>query len=130
MNNACLALALMACATSALAQSAPRIDIQQSGSTQRLQAVSPVSDVVVWASGTGGTFAVTTDGGVTWRAGRVPGFLQAHVGKPAEADLAATLANDDTEDPRGRAGRLHLQQEPGHAADGPRAWPLGQAAHV
>ena len=73
MSNAFLALALMACATSALAQSAPRIDIQQSGSTQRLQAVSPVSDVVVWASGTGGTFAVTTDGGVTWRAGRVPG---------------------------------------------------------
>lgn len=46
---------------------------QQSGTTQRLQAVSPVSDKVVWASGTGGTFAVTTDGGATWRAGRVPG---------------------------------------------------------
>jgi Uncharacterized protein related to plant photosystem II stability/assembly factor len=28
---------------------------------------------VVWASGRGGTFAVTTNGGATWRSGVVPG---------------------------------------------------------
>ncbi|HXI21190.1 MAG TPA: hypothetical protein VNH46_08905, partial [Gemmatimonadales bacterium] len=38
---------------------------QVSGTTQRLQAVSAVDDKVVWASGTGGTFALTRDGGQT-----------------------------------------------------------------
>jgi photosystem II stability/assembly factor-like uncharacterized protein len=32
-----------------------------------------VNDLVVWVSGVGGTYALTTDGGVTWRAGVVPG---------------------------------------------------------
>ncbi len=41
--------------------------------SQGLIAVSPVNKHVVWASGRGGTFAVTTDGGATWRAGVVPG---------------------------------------------------------
>jgi photosystem II stability/assembly factor-like uncharacterized protein len=45
---------------------------QQSGTTNRLQAVSPVSPRIVWASGMGGTYTVTTDGGDTWRAGVVP----------------------------------------------------------
>jgi photosystem II stability/assembly factor-like uncharacterized protein len=44
-----------------------------SGTTNRLQAVSPVSSRVAWASGVGGTYAVTTDGGKTWRAAVVPG---------------------------------------------------------
>lgn len=44
-----------------------------SNTTQRLQAVSAVSDKVVWASGTGGTFVVTKDGGRTWKAGKVAG---------------------------------------------------------
>ncbi len=35
--------------------------------------MSPVNSRVVWASGRGGTFVVTTDGGQTWRAGVVPG---------------------------------------------------------
>jgi photosystem II stability/assembly factor-like uncharacterized protein len=51
----------------------PTLTPQQSGTTQRLQAVSPVSPRVVWASGVGGTYAVTTDGGETWRARVVPG---------------------------------------------------------
>src|SRR2546428_2366301 len=53
--------------------SAPTLTPQQSGTTNRLQAVSPVNDQVVWASGVGGTYTVTTDGGQTWRAGVVPG---------------------------------------------------------
>jgi len=52
---------------------APNLTPQQSGSTNRLQAISPVSERVVWASGVAGTFAVSTDGGDTWSAGVVPG---------------------------------------------------------
>lgn len=52
--------------------SAPRLAMQTSGTTALLQAVSPVSDRVVWASGHAGTWAITTDGGTTWRASRVP----------------------------------------------------------
>ena len=51
----------------------PTLTPQQSGTLNRLQAVSPVSDKVVWASGTGGTFVRTTDGGKTWKVGVVPG---------------------------------------------------------
>ncbi|MFL5401817.1 MAG: WD40/YVTN/BNR-like repeat-containing protein [Gemmatimonadales bacterium] len=50
----------------------PTLTPQSSGTTNRLQAVSPVNDQVVWASGTGSTFVVTTDGGRTWRSGVVP----------------------------------------------------------
>lgn len=51
----------------------PTLVPQRSGTTNRLQAISPVSPQVAWASGTGGTYAVTIDGGATWRAGVVPG---------------------------------------------------------
>jgi photosystem II stability/assembly factor-like uncharacterized protein len=46
---------------------------QNSGTTQRLQAVSVVSDKIAWASGTGGSFVLTRDGGTTWLTGTVPG---------------------------------------------------------
>ena len=51
----------------------PILTPQRSGATNRLQAISPVSPQVAWASGTGGTYAVTIDGGATWRTGVVPG---------------------------------------------------------
>jgi len=51
----------------------PRQTPQVSGTTNRLQAVSPVNARVVWASGIGGTYAVTTNGGETWRTAVVPG---------------------------------------------------------
>jgi photosystem II stability/assembly factor-like uncharacterized protein len=51
----------------------PKLSPQSSGTTNRLQAVSPVNADVVWASGVGGTFVVTTDAGETWKAGVVPG---------------------------------------------------------
>jgi photosystem II stability/assembly factor-like uncharacterized protein len=35
--------------------------------------VSAVSESVVWASGSGGTFLRTTDGGANWKAGKIPG---------------------------------------------------------
>src|SRR4029077_3970231 len=51
----------------------PTLTPQQSGTTNSLQAISPVNARVAWASGTSGTYVVTTDGGETWRAGVVPG---------------------------------------------------------
>jgi len=51
----------------------PKLTAQASGTTQGLIAVSPVNPRVVWASGRGGTFVVTTDGGTHWKAGVVPG---------------------------------------------------------
>jgi photosystem II stability/assembly factor-like uncharacterized protein len=51
----------------------PTTTPQQSGTTNRLQAVSPVDENVVWASGKGGTYAVTTDGGAKWTSHVVPG---------------------------------------------------------
>jgi photosystem II stability/assembly factor-like uncharacterized protein len=51
----------------------PTLTPQNSGTTQLLISVSPVNSQVVWASGTGGTYVVTTNGGNTWKAGVVPG---------------------------------------------------------
>jgi photosystem II stability/assembly factor-like uncharacterized protein len=46
---------------------------QPSDSTASLRGVSAVDDTVCWASGAGGTFLRTTDGGRTWRRGTVAG---------------------------------------------------------
>jgi photosystem II stability/assembly factor-like uncharacterized protein len=81
MSKRSVALSLMAlCAlgTVGLAEGhskphRPTLTPQVSGTTQGLIAVSPVDSRVVWASGRGGTFVVTTNGGQTWRAGVVPG---------------------------------------------------------
>jgi photosystem II stability/assembly factor-like uncharacterized protein len=51
----------------------PTVTAQSSGTAERLQAISPVNNRVAWASGTGGTFALTTDGGAHWHSGVVPG---------------------------------------------------------
>jgi photosystem II stability/assembly factor-like uncharacterized protein len=49
---------------------------QTSGTTASLRGIAAVNDRVAWASGTGGTYVVTTDGGATWKAGHVPGAEQ------------------------------------------------------
>src|SRR5690348_984969 len=46
---------------------------QKSNTTASLHGLSIVNANVVWASGTGGTFVRTMDGGETWQAGTVPG---------------------------------------------------------
>lgn len=67
------AIALTFVITSTLCFSQPTLTPQNSGTTNRLQAISPVNSKVVWASGVAGTYALTTDGGATWHAGVVPG---------------------------------------------------------
>jgi photosystem II stability/assembly factor-like uncharacterized protein len=51
----------------------PALTPQESGTSQRFFAVSPVNARVVWASADSGTFAVTVDGGANWRSAVVPG---------------------------------------------------------
>jgi photosystem II stability/assembly factor-like uncharacterized protein len=49
---------------------------QTSGTTASLRGISALSDRVAFASGTGGAWLVTKDGGATWQSGRVPGAEQ------------------------------------------------------
>src|SRR3954468_7849090 len=46
---------------------------QSGGTTASLRGIAAVNDRVAWASGTGGTYVVTSDGGATWNAAKVPG---------------------------------------------------------
>ena len=65
---------LVALASRGSAQSAPpTVTVQASPTSQLLVGLFPVNDRVVWASGAGGTWVLTTDGGEHWRAGVVPG---------------------------------------------------------
>lgn len=94
---------------------AQRLVRQQSGTTARLQAVSAVDERVAWASGTGGTWVVTTDGGTTWRAGVVPGadsleFRDVHAFDARRAVLLAAGPGDKS--------RIY------HTADGGSSWTL------
>ena len=79
----------------------PTLRVQHSGTTNRLQAISPVNSQVVWASGVGGTFVRTTDGGRHWRAGVVPGaellqFRDVHGVSASEAYLLAAGVGTDS----------------------------------
>lgn len=47
--------------------------LQVSGTTASLRGVGAISDSVVWASGSGGTWLRTVDGGEHWTSGVVPG---------------------------------------------------------
>ena len=92
------------------AVSSPTLTPQQSGTTNRLQAISPVSPRVVWASGVGGTYAVTTDGGAHWRAGVVPGAetLQFRDVEGVSATVAYLLAAGS-----GEASRIYKTEDGG-----------------
>jgi photosystem II stability/assembly factor-like uncharacterized protein len=107
--------ALVALFAGAAASPSPQITLQQSGTTQRLQAVSPVDDHVVWASGTGGTYVVTTDGGDHWRPGQVPGADSLEFRDVQGLDsLSAWLLAAGT----GAKSRIY------HTGDGGRTWTL------
>ena len=80
----------------------PTLTPQVSGTTSRLQAVSPVNSQVVWASGVAGTYARTTDGGDTWVSAQVPGAetLQFRDVQGVSADVAYLLASGGGTDSR------------------------------
>ncbi len=72
----------------------PTLETQESGTEALLQAVSPVSDDVVWVSGHQGTYARSVDGGTTWETAIVPGadtlqFRDVHAASASEAWLLA-----------------------------------------
>ena len=48
-------------------------NLQHSGVTASLRGAAAVTGKVAWASGTGGTWLRTEDGGATWLSGQVPG---------------------------------------------------------
>ena len=88
----------------------PTVEPQTSGTTVRLQAVWAVSPTIVWASGIGGTYVRTVDGGRTWRAGVVPGadsleFRDVHAWS---ADRAVLLAAGP-----GEKSRIYLTTDAG-----------------
>ncbi len=100
----------------------PVLTPQHSGTSVLLQAISPVSAEVVWASGHGGTWVRTLDGGATWEAGRVAGadamqFRDVHA---VSADTAWLMAAGNGDMSRifrtldgGRTWQLqHLNREP------------------
>ena len=81
-STACLGLATISTLSCAPAGAGGRAEStppaitrvhQASGTTALLQAVSVVSERVVWVSGHRGTYVRSTDGGAIWRAGVVPG---------------------------------------------------------
>ncbi|HEX5724975.1 MAG TPA: hypothetical protein VFX98_05890 [Longimicrobiaceae bacterium] len=88
---------------------------QASGTTASLRGISVVSADVAWASGSGGTFLRTTDGGRTWRADTVPGatgldFRDVHA---ADATTAYLMSAGD-----GALSRIYK------TTDGGRSWTL------
>ncbi len=102
-------------AVSAGSSAAQVLTPQTSNTTEALIGLHPVSDRVVWASGSGGTFLRTTDGGAHWTAGTVPGaeavqFRDVH----ALDSLTAWLLSI----PSGDSARIY------HTTDGGAHWTL------
>ena len=67
-NTVGLLLCILILGAAGLAQWTP----QQSGTKARFRGVSAISSMIAWASGSGGAFARTTNGGATWEASVVP----------------------------------------------------------
>lgn len=112
--RAAASLAILGCA-SAPPQPVPPTTLTEhaSGTTALLQAISIVDANVAWASGHGGTYALTTDGGATWTAAVVPGadtleFRDVHALDARTAWLLAAGAGD--------LSRIY------HTADGGATW--------
>jgi photosystem II stability/assembly factor-like uncharacterized protein len=98
----------------ALAGTAP-VAAQASGTHAHLQAVSVVSDTVVWVSGREGTYARTTDGGTTWMAAVVPGAEALEFRDVQAADERRALLLSAGPGDRSRVYRT---------TDGGRSWSL------
>lgn len=100
--------ATWSCAASENGQQAPSLRLdpvltaQASGVDARLIGISAVDENIVWISGTGGTYARTTDGGATWQAGVVPDAeaLQFRDVHAVDADTAYLLSIGEGEQSR------------------------------
>lgn len=88
----------------------PRLDMQASGTSVRLQAISAVDESVVWASGLGGTYVRTTNGGRSWAVGTVPGAdsLQFRDVHAVDANTAYLLSAGP-----GEASRIYKSEDAG-----------------
>ncbi|HEX8247593.1 MAG TPA: hypothetical protein VF599_05370 [Pyrinomonadaceae bacterium] len=67
-----------------------------------LRGLAVVNEKIIWASGTGGSFLKTTDGGKTWTVGKVPGAekLDFRDVEAFDADTAYLLSIGDGENSR------------------------------
>ncbi len=88
-------LALLAMPATAGAQWIP----QQSNTTAEFRGLVAVSPAVVWASGTRGRVARTTDGGTTWRLDTIPGAdsLDLRSVAPRSATMAVAMVAGEAE---------------------------------
>ncbi len=88
----------------------PTLEIQSSGVSVRLQAVSAADEAVTWASGLGGTYVRTTDGGNTWVSGVVAGAdsLQFRDVHAVDANTAYLLSAGP-----GEASRIYKTRDAG-----------------
>ncbi|MGC2236659.1 MAG: YCF48-related protein [Pyrinomonadaceae bacterium] len=80
-----------------------------------LRGLSVVNENIIWASGTGGTFLKTTDGGKTWTVGKVPDAekLDFRDVEAFDADTAYLLSIGE-----GESSRIYK------TTDGGRSWKL------
>ena len=110
-----MTIGLVASPAQRAAGQGPTVTIQTSGTGNRLISVSPVDERVVWASGAGGTYVVTTDGGQSWRAGVVPGAdsLEFRDVEGVSDQVAYLLSIGP-----GESSRIY------HTPDGGRTWSL------
>ena len=107
---AALSLVVAAGPSTASAQSAPRLTPQPTGTTASLFGVFPVSDKVVWASGSKGVVLRTLDGGTTWERKTMPGgdslqFRDIHA-RGADSAWALSIGN-------GAASRIYFTDNGG-----------------
>src|SRR5690348_1023084 len=126
LRLAVIALALAACSRpSGPAAPSPAavatVTPQVSHTTALLQAVSAVSDSVVWIAGHGATWARTVDGGRTWEPGTMPGpdsILQFRDVYAVDAATAYLLAGG-----LGERSRIYKTSDAG------RSWQLQFVSH-
>ncbi|MEV4087332.1 oxidoreductase, partial [Nonomuraea fuscirosea] len=99
-----LSAALVLTASQPAQAGPPRLgwELKQTGTTERLRGLSPVSGNVVWASGSGGVVLRTVNGGRTWRNVSPPGTetLQFRDIEAFDADRAVALSIGEGTDSR------------------------------
>lgn len=102
MNRKILLILSIICLALTAALAGAQWTAQSSGTTARFRGISAVSDKVAWASGAGGTYARTTDGGKTWQAATVPGAekLDFRDVEAFDADTACLLSIGEGENSR------------------------------